>query len=252
MSRRFPVFFQEIQGELEVVFKKLEVLLHPQAKLLLQQFYPDFDLDSVIPPGLVLLGARLFAHAGAAILPALFMELIYLATTLHTLPSQKNRKESQFLILGGDYLFGHLFFLLCKFDCLFLLDRLARLIREMSEGFTLLEAGRQEERALKNRDVLEQLKKQYGSFFGESCALGCLFAGGDEEKQLLMRHFGVELGIAYGAKKIGLEPTFSLSHLNRALEFLASFSVGPGQEELERAAREIVLSTPEKLSCAAN
>ncbi|MDH7576322.1 MAG: polyprenyl synthetase family protein [Bacillota bacterium] len=247
MSREFPAFFQAVQKELELVFEKLEVVLQPQAKLVLQKFLPHFDLDRVIPPGLVLLGAHLFAKTGTAILPAVFVELIYLATTLHNLP-WKRGKESPTLILGGDYLFGHLFFLLCEHNCLFLLDRLARLIKEMSEGSTLLETGWQKGRELNRQSILEGLKKQYGSFFGESCALGCLFAGGDEEKQFLISKFGVEIGIAYGAKRIGLESSLSLFHLNRALCLLASFPAPSGKKELEKAAREIALLPPVKIT----
>jgi len=252
MPREFPPSFQAVQSELEIVFEKLEVFLQPQAKSLLHQLLPRSDLDRVVPPGLVLLGARLFAKTGAAILPALFVELVYLATNLHNLPPWKKREESQISILFGDYLFGHLFFLLCESNCLFLLERLARLIREMNEGFALWKMGRQKGRELNRDDILEVLRKQYGIFFGESCALGCLFAGGDKENQLLIQQFGVELGIAYGAKKIGLEPSLFLFHLNRALASLVSLPVTAGKEELEKAAREIVLSSPlKKSSCHA-
>lgn len=247
MLQEFPSLFEPVKNELETVFEKLNEILQPIAKLLLDQaFLPTNHLDCVLCPGLVLSVAHLFGKARAAILPALFGELIYLATTIHNLPSWKNHKAKQLLILTGDYLYGHLFFLLCKSNCLFLLERLARLITEMNEGFVLWENLTKNSSDLDYHLVLESLKKQDGIFFGEACALGAFFAGANEEEQQSLYQFGVDFGIAYGVKKFGMGSYWFFLHLDQALNFLSDLPVLKGKERLEKITRSIILPSAVK------
>ena len=134
MVGEYPLSVHCIQEELETVFAKLKTCLSADASALLDRYLPQFGVDPVSPPALVLLSSRLFSDAGDAILPALFMVFIHLAMTLHSLPRQIQGRDRQLVILEGDYLYAHLFFLLCQTDCLHLLERFSRLIREVNEG----------------------------------------------------------------------------------------------------------------------
>jgi len=221
MNREFPPLLQPIALELNNVLNKLEEILSPLAKSLLLQELPPRENDLLVPPGLVLLSASLFNKKERAILPALFILLVHIGSLLHNIPDRKKGKEKQLLILTGDYIYGHLFQLLCETDCFPLLERFARLISVMNEGNTILETARQSS-GENIQAVVEGLRRQHGVFFGECCALGCLFAGGTEEEQERLYRFGVEFGIAYGAKKYGLAP-FNFNSLpnfadNTALE----------------------------------
>ncbi len=223
MNRVFPPLLQSIASELNKVLNKLEEILSPLAKSLLQELSPR-ENDLLVPPGLVLLSASLFNKKERAVLPALFIMLVNIGSLLHNIPARKKGKENQLLILTGDYICGHLFQLLCETDSFPLLERFARLISVMNEGNTILETARQSSRE-NIQAVMEGLRRKHGVFFGECCALGCLFAGGTEEEQEQLYHFGFEFGIAYGAKKYGME-LFKIKTLpcfanNTALEMFA-------------------------------
>ncbi len=203
MNRVFPPLLQSVASELNNVLNKLEEILSPLVKSLLQQELPPQEFDLLVPPGLVLLSASLFNQKGRAVLPALFVMLVNIGSLLHNITKWKMGKEKQLLILTGDYICGHLFQLLCERDNFSLLERFARLISIMNEGNTILETARQSS-GENIQAVVEGLRRKHGVFFGECCALGCLFAGGTEEEQEQLYNFGVEFGIAYGAKNYGI------------------------------------------------
>lgn len=235
---KVPAIFNPINEELKTVFNKLESLLHPNAKALIQKLN-FLGYEWAIPPSLTLLSARLYSKTEFAIMPALFMELIYLATTLHHLPQHKKNCDSSLMILGGDYLYSHLFYLLCKFNCFSLSERLSRLISEMMEG--LVQKTSLQQTSKLTEEFLYSIKKQYGNFFGEACALGCLFAEGDEQNQKVIYKFGYNLGIAYGIKESYADLTASYFYLEQAINSLSPFSDSEEGDLLEKIACGIVL-----------
>lgn len=235
MRREFPDLLQPITTELDLVFTRLEDLLSPLAKSLIRQFQKQFEIDLVLPPGFVLASAYFFKQQDRALTPALLMALVHLGNTFHNFAREVGGREQQLLILVGDHIYSQLYKLLSGNTLFFLLERFARMISALNEGSTIWETGGYE----RSEEVAGGLEKQYGTLFGESCAIGCLFAGGDEEQQSRMRLFGTEFGVAYGVRKRGLDPAFGpVPHF-------------AGKGLLGRFAREILLSPTDKRSCMA-
>jgi hypothetical protein len=240
MVEGYPFSVNCIQEDLKNVFANFRTWLNADAAVLLDRYLPVFGVDPVTPPVFVLLSARLADGAGNALLPALFMTIIYLAMALHTLPRQIQGRDRQLVILEGDYLYAHLSFILCQTNCLHLQERFSRLIRGMNEGSVMRRFYRQEGRPQAGDGLVEILGRQYGLFFAECCELGGLFAGLRQEETDLLRRFGQEFGVAYGCKEAGLEVDFYAPLLERALDCLNSLE---GKEDLCTFARELVAAT---------
>ncbi len=238
---RYPIYWKPIQHQLETVIAELKRSLRFEELPLLKRVLPAVEIDHLVPPGLVLFSSRLFRGKNRAELPALFMAIIQVGTLLHNRAGDKGGQEQQLLILTGDYLLSSLFHLLCEKQCLFLLERFADLITVMSEGFACREEGKQRQPQSREGKFVAWLRKQYGAFYGECCALGCLFAGGTSEEQSLMQRFGVLLGIAHGAYLSGCESSsLAVEFLEQALSVLFELPETAERNELVSFSRGIV------------
>jgi len=235
-----PLSWLPIQQELEGMITKLRARMHCAEHSFLNSLLPSLEQDLLVPPALVFFSARLFPENNKIDLPASFMEIIYLGTVLHNLAGRIGGRKQQISILIGDYLFSQLFCLVCETDCLFLLKRLSSLIKEMNEGFACQEESRLKSLEPSRDELLIWLHKQYGTLFSECCALGSLFAGGKKEEQLLLKEFGVFLGIAYGAVKQGCELFCPDDYLQKALEVLVPLPESTARDELMRFAMDLV------------
>lgn len=247
MDLLLPLSWQPIQQELEGMIIKLRARMHCAERSLLNSLLPSLEQDLLVPPALVFFSARLFPEKDKIDLPASFMEIIHLGTVLHALAGRRDGKEQQMSILVGDYLFSQLFHLICETDCLFLLERFSTLITEMNEGFACQEESRQKSLEPSRDELLIWLQKQYGTLFGECCALGTLFAGGKAKEQALLEEFGVSLGIAYGAVKSDYELSLSDNYLKKASVALFSLPESTARDELACFARELVQNTTDLL-----
>ncbi|MFY9141003.1 MAG: class 1 isoprenoid biosynthesis enzyme [Thermacetogeniaceae bacterium] len=195
--------WKPVAGDLRFVMECLEKELRPVGRLLLKQLYRPADHEFLIPPALVIFSGYLFSREIKHYSPAVYMALVYLGTMFHNRASVKD-KNQQLYILTGDFLFSHLLKLLNDSQHLFLLERFADLITTMNEGFSIMEELRMEGEHPGREELIEIMRKQYGVFYGECCALGGLFAGGTEKEQSLLMEFGKYLGTAYGLKKMGI------------------------------------------------
>lgn len=195
-----PSIWMPIERDLREVFSWLERDLRSTGCHLLKQLLNLSDDEYLLPPGLVLYSAGLFSQNDQQYLPALLMELAYLGMEFHERAGKLElRKEKQMLILTGDFLFSHLFYLVNKYKQRFLLETFAGLITAMSEGLALREAYKIRKKDPNKKESEEWLYKQYGVFYGEACSLGGFFAGAATQDQALLREFGTAFGIAYGA-----------------------------------------------------
>jgi hypothetical protein len=236
----FPPGASCIQNELETAFARLTLFLEDDAKTLLDAYLPRLGVDAGVPPAFVLFSARLSGGADRAILPAMFLTLIHLGMTMHAQPRQFQDRDRQLVILEGDYLYAHLFHLLCETDCLPLLGRLSRLIREMSEGSVMRWFPQQQDLPGEGANMALALGKQYGRFFAECCELGGLFAGRHPDEALLLRRFGHEFGMAYGMKETGRDTGIYAPFLARALDNLGALQPASGKSEMEEFARGLL------------
>lgn len=232
-----PSIWQPIEQELELVFRRLESTLRPAIRSLLKQLMRPADYEFLFPAGMVLFSGHLFAKRESLYLPAVFMELIYLGTMFNNMAGHHSSKEQQMYVLTGDYLYSHLFRLLYESESLFLLEKFSALVTTMNEGLSSEERYRLEKAELGIKEVEELLHKQYGFFYGESCALGGLFAGSTAYKQLLLREFGTAFGIAYGVHKKGYSLLPAHEILEKGLRKLSLLPESQGRSELEAYAR---------------
>jgi geranylgeranyl pyrophosphate synthase len=240
MVGEYPLSLQCVQKELEMVFAELKTCLNADAGVLLEHYFPQFGVDPMAPPAFVLLSARLFDGAATAVTPALFLEIIHLAVTMHSPAREISGRDRQLVILEGDYLYAHLYFLLWRHDCLHLLDRFARLIKGINEGSSmrhLYNLGGSD----RSDGVLDEiLGKQYGLFFAECCEQGALFAGRRRDEALFLSRFGHEFGLAYGFKEAGRNSGAYMPFLERALDCLDDGRDAAGKHELGEYARSLL------------
>lgn len=246
MIGEYPVSVCHIQPELDAVFASLRANLHANGETLLGTYLPQFDVDLVAPPAFVLFSARLFNNPKCAVFPALFLLLVHLAMTFHHLLPQIRGRDRQLVILVGDYLYAHLFFLLCEHDCLFLLEKFAGLIKEMNEGAVLRGLLEHTSHSPDDAAMVTILSKQYGFFFAECCQLGCLFAGSKQSEAATLRQFGIKFGIAYGASEAGLGSEFSSLYLGQSLDLLNALPKAYDKDELGKFAQEMVAAPSSK------
>ncbi|MGD0153917.1 MAG: polyprenyl synthetase family protein [Thermacetogeniaceae bacterium] len=242
MIGEYPFSVQQIQPQIEDVFTKLQTWLHDDAKAILHCYLLQFGVDIVAPPAFVLFSARIFSSAESAIYPALFLLLIHLAMTMHNIPRRIKGRGKQLVILEGDYLYAHLLFILYQTGCLNLLERFSRLIREMNEGTVMRRLYEQGGLIMAGDQMKEILGKQYGLFFAECCDLGGLFAGQQQAEVSLLRQFGNDFGIAYGAQEAGLGPAVYEPLLDQAFGLLDDLQVAKEKDDLKEYARQLVVA----------
>jgi hypothetical protein len=243
MAREHALIVPCIQKELEDVFVKFESMMTADEEALLERYLPRFGIDTMIPPAIVLLSARLFGKSGRALLPALFLVFIHLGVTLHSLPQQIQGRDRQMIILEGDHLYSLLFLLLCQTDCLYLLERFSRLLREMNEGSAMRQLHEQGSFPQTDGNLMKILSKQYGLFFAECCELGGLFAGSPQDDLPLLRRFGHDFGLAYGIKEAGLGAGEYMPFLAKALDCLINLRSASGRNELSEFSRMILTTS---------
>lgn len=233
LPRAFPSIWRPIEQDLREVFSQLERDLRPVGCHLLKQLLYPSDYEYLLSPGLVLYSGRFFSKSCEQYLPALFLELTYLGMEFHDRAGDLGlRKEKQMLILTGDFLCSHLFYLVNKYKQRFLLETFADLITAMCEGLAMHEAYKIREKNPNKKESEEWLYKQYGVFYGEACSLGGLFAGADTQDQALLREFGTAFGIAYGAYKNQCSLLSVDEYLDKGLEKLFQLSNSPEKNEL--------------------
>lgn len=243
LPRVLPPIWQPVEQELQVVFTRLETALRPAGRSLLKQLMRPSDYEFLLPPGLVLFSGNLFSKGRDQYLPAVFMELIYLGTRFHNLAGHLRCKEQQMFILTGDFLYSHLLYLLDKSQHLFLLGKFATLVTAMNEGFSSQEGYRLKKAEPGTYEISEWLHKQYGIFYGESCALGSLFAGSSKKEQSLLREFGTAFGIAYGLHMNGYTLLSADEFLDKGLRTLSLLPDSQSRRELESFARGVIFNS---------
>ena len=232
LPRVLPPLWHPIEQELRVVFGRLVASLRPAGRLLLKELMQPSDYEYLLPPGLVLFSGRIFSKERDQYLPAVFMELVYLGTKFLNLAGDLRGKEQQMFILTGDYLCSHLFHLLYETEKLFLLERFSALITAMNEGFSSEEKHRLKRSKPGKTEIKEWLHKQYGVFYGESCALGGLFAGCDKREHSLLKEFGTAFGIAYGIHKKGYNLLSADEFLEKGFQVLSLLPYSQSRREL--------------------
>jgi hypothetical protein len=246
-----PAIWRPIEQDLREVFSLLERSLRPTGRHLLKQLLNPSDNEYLLSPGLVLCSGCLFSKNKELYLLAVFMELTYLGVQFHNRAGDLGqRKEKQMLVLTGDFLSSHLFYLINQYKQQFLLETFALLITTMSEGFAIREAYKIKNKEPDKNESKEWLYKQYGVFYGESCALGGQFSGASEQEQLLLRDFGTVFGIAYGAYKNQCSLLSADEYFDKGLELLSLLPDSQKKFEMISFVQGVFSNNSEKESSA--
>lgn len=229
-----PAVWKPVEQELHTVFMRLGAVLRPVGRSILKELMQrSFDNEFLLPPGLTLFSGRPFPKGRDQYLPAVTMELLYLAARNHNIAGRIKGKEQQSFVLAGDLLYSHLIDLLVKSPHIFLLENISLLITAMNEGFSSEEGCRLKGAKPGKKEAGEFIRKQYGVFYGESCFLGSLFAGANEKEQSLMREFGAAFGMAYGLRRKGYDLPSADDFLDKGLAALSLLPDSQGREDLK-------------------
>ncbi|MGH9947075.1 MAG: polyprenyl synthetase family protein [Pyrinomonadaceae bacterium] len=138
---------------------------------------------------------------------ATVMEMLHTATLVHddiidNAELRRNRASlntkfgNQTAVLMGDWLYMSAFETSLKKRSLEILDILTSLTRKMTEGEII------QLTVLGNTEITEQqyfdvLRRKTAFLFSACCEIGAILAGASMEKQIALREFGLNLGIAF-------------------------------------------------------
>ena len=161
-----------------------------------------------VRPALLLMCARLGGYSGdRATLYASVVEFIHTATLVHDdmiddsvirrgRQAVHSRWGNDITVLLGDYLYIKSMGMALTVDSLELVRLLCDVTLRMIEGelYQLTKAGNID---LSEEDHLEIIRRKTAYLFGGSAQIGAILGGLPEEKQLALRDYGFNLGIAF-------------------------------------------------------
>jgi octaprenyl-diphosphate synthase len=161
-----------------------------------------------VRPTLHLLAARLCGYVGPhSVLLATVLEFIHSATLIHDdiiddattrrgRPSVNFRWGNNITVLFGDYLFAKAMEMALAAGSLQVMDRLAEASLRMTEGEMLQTryVGRID---LTEQEYLGLIERKTAALFACCCELAGLLAKVSEKRQLALRRYGLNLGMAF-------------------------------------------------------
>ena len=161
-----------------------------------------------VRPALLLMCARLGGYSGErATLYASVVEFIHTATLVHDdmiddsvirrgRQAVHSRWGNDITVLLGDYLYIKSMGMALTVDSLELVRLLCDVTLRMIEGelYQLTKAGNVD---LSEEEHLEIIRRKTAYLFGGSAQIGAILGGLPEEKQLALRDYGFNLGIAF-------------------------------------------------------
>ena len=138
---------------------------------------------------------------------ATVMEFLHTATLVHDdiidhADTRRNRPTVNALygnetaVLMGDWLYMSAFETSLAERSLPILDILTRVTRKMTEG-ELLQLTLLEKADVTEDEYLDVLKRKTAYLFSASCEIGAILGGADNEQQIALREYGLNLGTAF-------------------------------------------------------
>ena len=159
-------------------------------------------------PALVLLAAKLCGFEGdAAIRLGAVVEMIHTATLVHDdvidqadtrrgRPSTNSRWGNQMSVLAGDWLYMQAFNIALNERNFRILDVLIRLTQVMVEG-ELLQLTCLRKATVSEEEYLELAYRKTACLFSACLRLGALLGGKNEEEEMRLGQYGINLGLAF-------------------------------------------------------
>ncbi len=157
---------------------------------------------------------------------ATVMEMLHTATLVHddiidNADTRRNRTSinarfgNQSAVLMGDWLYMSAFETSLKERSLEILDILTRLTRKMTEGelIQLTMIGRTD---ISEDEYFDILKRKTAYLFSACCEIGAILANTSKERQIALRDYGMNLGIAFQLADDSLDFTADKEVLGKA------------------------------------
>ncbi|KKM08783.1 hypothetical protein SY88_21990 [Clostridiales bacterium PH28_bin88] len=195
--------FSMIRHELEQMQQQMEKDMKMRSGHV-SRFVPmELDpMEKYIYPAALILSARAMGFRGSRVQSmACVVQFINLATHTHRLCCQ----DPAFPVLIGDYIYAKFFACLCDHEGLQWLAPLSKAICDIHEGGILRYENRKQGTAAPASylEVVakEIVAKEKASLLRESCAIGAQLAGAANHHIALLSEFGLNLGMAWGAKR---------------------------------------------------
>ncbi|MCL6559114.1 MAG: polyprenyl synthetase family protein [Firmicutes bacterium] len=235
---------QPIEEQLLQVHNKIKKELVIKAGHVGTFAHLDFSsVNKTIRPALAILSSRLFGgNQKKTIALASVFQFIYMASRVHNGITESDsdylrgdsdpRDGSQFPVLVGDYLYGKFFTLLCDAGIINLLQPVAEIICDIHEGGILKKKAAGQDHS--SQSWREVVRKETAELFAGCCFLSARLAGAPEEQQEVMRHFGLNLGMAFGLMEKGVSFDTVEGYIEKAKKELAAMPDRPERGILRR------------------
>src|ERR1044072_2658246 len=180
-------------------------------------------------PALTILSTYAVGGDGAryySIRMATVMEFLHTATLVHDdiidhADTRRNRPTVNALygnetaVLMGDWLYMSAFETSLAERSLPILDILTRVTRKMTEG-ELLQLTLLSDAAVSEAQYFDVLKRKTAYLFSASCEIGAILGGANEEQQVALRNYGMNLGAGFQLADDLLDFTSSDEALGKA------------------------------------
>jgi heptaprenyl diphosphate synthase len=159
-------------------------------------------------PALVLTCGQAGVYDLERLMPlALSVELIHTATLVHDdildraatrrgIPTINARWGTKMAIASGNLLLGRAFILLTSYENPRIMKRMAETALSLSSG-ELMQQAQSDKRNLSVQSCLERMRNKTASLFSACAELGALVSGASEQDVLALRHYGLNLGMAF-------------------------------------------------------
>lgn len=159
-------------------------------------------------PALVLTCGQAGVYDLERLMPlALSVELIHTATLVHDdvldgaatrrgIPTINARWGTKTAIASGNLLLGRAFILLTRYENPRIMKRMAETALSLSSG-ELMQQAQSDERNLSVQSCLERIRNKTASLFSACTELGASVSGATEQDVLVLRDYGLNLGMAF-------------------------------------------------------
>lgn len=203
--------FSLISGELALVEQEFERQARSNVQVI--AYLGDYLRQSGgkrVRPALNILSNYAVGGDGSkpnAIRLATVMEFLHTATLVHddiidnadtrrNRPSVNARFGNQTAVLMGDWLYMSAFETSLQERSLEILDILTRLTRKMTEGelIQLTMLGRTD---VSEKEYFDVLQRKTAFLFSACCEIGAILGGANEQQQIALRDYGLNLGTAF-------------------------------------------------------
>lgn len=176
-------------------------------------------------PAFLALSARLFNGDKEIVIKlSCIMQFIHVASRIHADIAETTantysigaKKEYQFPVLVGDYLYGKFFSILSETAMLENLKLLSDLICSISEGAIL----RNKRSNITYKLAKEIVHKETAAFYSICAYLGALVSNAGDENITYMRDFGLNFGFGCGLLEWDMGKKDALKHFDKAKSIL--------------------------------